>query len=127
MNTAMAAGAMAYSMRIAVPVRKPPQARRRCGQSRSAAGGGDHRGQLGQREAHAQVHGGHQQGGEEHAAPAALGQAEVPAGVVAGNHVGHAQADQQDPAGGAFFQFTLLEILGIDLSKSTEELAGAGE
>ena len=24
MNTAMAAGAMAYSMRIAVPVRKPP-------------------------------------------------------------------------------------------------------
>ncbi|KAI3488917.1 hypothetical protein L1887_46947 [Cichorium endivia] len=61
------------------------------------------------------VHGGHQQGGEEHAAPTALGQAEVPAGVVAGNHVGDPQAHQQDPAGSAFFQFTLLEVVGADL------------
>ena len=39
-----------------------------------------------------------------------LGQAEVPASVVTRNHIGHTQAHQQDPAGSAFFQFTLLEI-----------------
>jgi hypothetical protein len=45
---------------------------------------------------------------------AALGQAEVPAGVVAGDHVGDAEPDQQDPAGGAFLQLTVLEVVGVD-------------
>ena len=84
------------------------------GEAVAAAGGRDHRRQLGEREAHAQVHGGHQQGGEEHPAPAALGQAEVPAGVVAGDHVGDAEPDQQDPAGGAFLQLTVLEVVSVD-------------
>ena len=92
-----------------------PGAEGAAGKAVATASGRDHRGKLGQREAHAQVHGGHQQGREEHAAPATLGQAEVPAGVVAGNDVGHPQADQQHPAGRAFFQFTLLEIVRTDL------------
>ena len=84
------------------------------GKTVAAAGRGDHRGQFGQGKAHAQVHGGHQQCGDKHPAPAALGQAEVPASVVTRNHIGHTQAHQQDPAGSAFFQFTLLEIFGAD-------------
>lgn len=94
-----------------------PGAEGAAGKTVAAAGGGDHRGQFGQGKAHAQVHGGHQQGGEEHAAPAALGQAEVPAGIVAGDDVGHTQAHQQDPACRAFFQFALLEIVGADFFK----------
>ena len=43
------------------------------GKTVAAASGGDHRGQFCQGEAHAQVHQRHQQGGEKHAAPAALG------------------------------------------------------
>ncbi|MNQ79100.1 hypothetical protein D3C85_940320 [compost metagenome] len=85
------------------------------GKAIAATCGGDHRGQFSQGEAHAQVHQRHQQGGEKHAAPAALGQAEVPAGVVAGNHVGNAQTDQQHPACCALLQLPALEIIGIDL------------
>ncbi|MNN27992.1 hypothetical protein D3C81_1415450 [compost metagenome] len=91
-----------------------PGPERTAGKAVAATGGGNHRRQFCQGEAHAQVHGGHQQGGEEHATPAALGQAEVPAGVVAGNHIGNAQAYQQDPACGTFFQFTLLEVIVAD-------------
>ncbi|MNF90602.1 hypothetical protein D3C84_731720 [compost metagenome] len=91
-----------------------PGAEGGAGEAVAAAGGGDHRRQLGQREALAQVHGRHQQGGDEHAAPAALGQAEVPAGVVAGDHVGDAEADQQHPAGRALLELAVGEVVGID-------------
>ncbi|MNJ46936.1 hypothetical protein D3C77_420790 [compost metagenome] len=94
-----------------------PGAERAAGKAVAATGGGDHRGQLGEGKTHAQVHGRHQQRGEEHPAPATLGQAEVPAGVVAGNHIGNAEADQQYPACCALFQFTLLEIVGADFFK----------
>ncbi len=96
--------------------REKPAPRPECaaGKAIAAACGGDHRGQLGEGKTHAQVHRGHQQRGQEHPAPAALGQAEVPAGVVTGNDIGHAQAHQQDPACRAFFQFALLEIFGAD-------------
>ena len=80
------------------------------GKTVAAARGRDHRGQLGQRETHAQVHGRHQQRGDEQPAPTTLGEAEVPAGIVAGDDVGDAEADQQHPAGGAFLQFAFLEI-----------------
>ena len=76
----------------------------------TAACGGDHRGQLGEREAHAQVHGRHQQRGDEQTAPAPLGEAEVPAGVVARDDVGDAEANQQHPTSGAFLQFAFLKI-----------------
>jgi len=86
------------------------RAERGAGEAVAATSCGHHRGQLGQREAHAQVHGRHQQRGDEQATPTALGEAEVPAGVVAGDDVGDAEADQQHPAGGAFLQFAFVEI-----------------
>ena len=58
----------------------------------------------------------HQHGGDQQAAPAALGDAEVPAGVVAGDHVGDAEPGQQHPADRAALQrLCVLQVVVVDL------------
>ena len=85
------------------------------GEAVAGAGHRHRRGQLGQAEHHAGVHDGHQHGRDQQAAPAALGQAEVPAGEVAGDDVGDAEPGQQHPAGRASLELPVLQVVLADL------------
>ena len=93
----------------------PERAERTAREGVAAARGRQRRGHLGQAEDHAGVHRRHQHRGDQQAAPAALGQAEVPAREVARDDVGDAQAGQQHPAGRAALELALLEIALVDL------------
>src|SRR5690606_13570318 len=88
-----------------------PGAERTAREAVAAARGGQDRGQFGQGEDHAGVHGAHQHHGDRQAAEAALGQAEVPARVVAGDDVGDAEARQQQPAGAAAAQPAAVQVV----------------
>ena len=63
------------------------RAERAAGEAVAGAGHREGRRQLGQAKHHAGVHDRHQDGGDQQAAPAALGEAEVPAGEVARDDV----------------------------------------
>ena len=67
--------------------------------------------QLGEGEDHTGVHGAHEHRGDRQTAEAALRQAEVPAGEVAGDDIGDAEAGQQDPAGAAPAERPALQIV----------------
>ena len=92
-----------------------PRAERAAAEAVAAAGGRDRRRQLREREDHARVHRPHQDRGDQQAAPAALGEAEVPAGEVARDHVRDAEPGEQDPARRALLQLPLLHVLAADL------------
>ena len=60
----------------------------------------------------------HQDRGDPQAAPAALGEPEVPAGEVAGDDVRDAEAGQQDPTRGALLELALLVVVAPDVLAS---------
>lgn len=90
-----------------------------------AARRGQRRRHLGHAQHQRQVHAGDDDRGDGQAAEAALPQAEVPPGVVAGDDVADTEAGQQHPTGGAGLQLPLLEI-GFRLAVLFDAAPGAG-
>ena len=77
-----------------------------------AAAGRRQRGrQFRQAQHHAQIHGADDHSGNQHAAEAAETQAQVPAGKISGDDVGHAEARQQYPARGAFLELARRQVV----------------
>ncbi len=72
------------------------------------------RAHLGEREGEAEIHDGDENGGDQHAAPAAGGETEVPAGEVSGDHRADAERPQQ-PHAGVTLQAARLEVSVFDL------------
>ena len=87
-----------------------PRAEGRAREGIGAAGMRQCRAHLGDRIGEAEIHDGDDDGGDEHAAPAANGEAEVPAGKVAGNDRAHAECPQCKDAGVAL-ELALFEII----------------
>ena len=69
------------------------------GERVGAAGMRHRRAHLGEREGKAEIHDGDDDGGDQHAAPAARGEAEVPAGEVSRDDGGDAERPQREHAG----------------------------
>ena len=87
-----------------------PRAERATGEGVPTAGGRQRRGQLGHAQHQGEVHAGDDHGSDGEAAETAVGQTEIPAGVVAGDHVADAETGEQQPAGRALLQLTFREV-----------------
>src|ERR687889_916693 len=98
-KVAMAAGAIATSITIAVPVRNPPHTPHGP-PGETVAGPGDRDGgrEFGQGVDHGGVHNGREDRGDEQPPPPALGEPELPARNLPGNDVCHPKPSQEYPA-----------------------------
>ena len=72
------------------------------------------RAHLGEREGQPEIHDGDENGGDQHAAPAAGGEAEVPTGEVSRDHRANAERPQE-PHAGVAFEAARFEVCVVDL------------
>ena len=111
MKVAIAAGAIEYSMRIAVPVGKStPGPHGPSGKRVSTTSGRKCRRHLGHTEHHRQVHTSDDNRRDEKATETTFGQTVVPAGVVTGNHIADTQPRKQHPPCCSLSECSFLQI-----------------